>query len=1195
MTVDATSVSTQLPAAGAQFDRFAATTEASSRRATQAVARVNMSVTDLVRGAAGLTVVAAAVGTVTSALSELPQRGLAFTSEVEVAQLGMAGILRSMTAVNGQQTQWNDALRISGDIIGKLNDDALRTAASSQELVGVFQALLGPGLAARMTLDQVRELTVVGTNAVKSLGLSGGQVVQELRDLVQGGITASGSSLATALGLKDEDIAKAKASSEGLFAFLMSRLKGFKDSSESYGSTLKGSFEQLQEGATRLAADGMKPLTDEIKKALQGASDFLVVTNAAGQQQINPTLVAGLQHYAESAAKALSVGRDVVQQLWEHREAIGLLMAAYKAFRIGQWAAEAAAAVQAKMELSQADRLARVEAAASQAADAQAVTSSRAKVTALLAELAAKQASAEADVAAAAAQRAQLVATNEAIAISRAEVLAKMESARATMAQAQAQIQAAQAAGAQSFALAAVRDGTVALSAAQQRHAALMTELAVLGQQQARVNAQITATTVAQAAAQDAAAAAAGRLGAATGAASLASRSFGLVVGALGGPVGIAIMAVAGLAMWLYRLKSAADDAAKTGLQIQRAEKDAASGKVPEMRDVAAMEAELSRWKDRRDELIVSGKKSMTEWVNGAPVKSTVESLDAGIANLEERLGKVRAASTGAAQGQQQLTLTVEGARQAWRKANGDVKTSASIQEEYTQKLHGSQTAFQQYLAVLEKNGATESTIQEARKRQALDEAGLKAERDKALKSLSADGVSTEKRGLEAQIAAVEKGYKLKALAITDGMDEVDSLVKRDLMSDYAAVGRRRELQLLDLKNREDALLQKIALKRKEKDSEKEVASLQGELAELPAQRRNIDSKAARDQEELLVAPQIAQLKALRQTIDGVRDQATEQERANAVIGKAKTAVNDLTIAYLERQQAELEGSQGSTAYVAALEERIAAEKRLRAAVGAGEGLQLAQDWKDKQREEARKMSEDTRSMFIQGVNGLLSSDANVFESLGSSLRNTIISAVAGAFYDALLKDAVDNFTKLVSSELRKAISPGGDSSGASFGLSLLKGASSIYSSGLSGNAAAAAASSIGGSDTLGTMIGLMGLVKPSAKGNVFDGAAGLSSYVNTLVDRPTVFPFAKGGIGLMGEAGTEGIFPLRRDSQGRLGVIGMSGGQGGAPLHYAPTTHFHLDSRVDRGAAMADAQRLVKESDRRQFERLQRLRIAPE
>lgn len=74
---------------------------------------------------------------------------------------------------------------------------------------------------------------------------------------------------------------------------------------------------------------------------------------------------------------------------------------------------------------------------------------------------------------------------------------------------------------------------------------------------------------------------------------------------------------------------------------------------------------------------------------------------------------------------------------------------------------------------------------------------------------------------------------------------------------------------------------------------------------------------------------------------------------------------------------------------------------------------------------------------------------------------------------------------------------------------------------------------------------GLLGYVMrgftASANGNVFDGAgvqrfALGGAFTNSIVDRPTLFPFAK-GIGLMGEAGPEAIMPLRRGSDGRLGV----------------------------------------------------------
>ena len=63
----------------------------------------------------------------------------------------------------------------------------------------------------------------------------------------------------------------------------------------------------------------------------------------------------------------------------------------------------------------------------------------------------------------------------------------------------------------------------------------------------------------------------------------------------------------------------------------------------------------------------------------------------------------------------------------------------------------------------------------------------------------------------------------------------------------------------------------------------------------------------------------------------------------------------------------------------------------------------------------------------------------------------------------------------------------------------------------------------------------LSGPPMPSAKGNVFSSPA-LSAYSGSVVSTPTIFPFAK-GVGLMGEAGAEGIFPLKRGPDGKLGV----------------------------------------------------------
>lgn len=195
--------------------------------------------------------------------------GLNFARSMETNKVGMAGILSSMTTLKGENLEWNKALAISDSIIKDLNKSAIETAASSEELVGAFRALLAPGLGAGMSIDEIKSLTVTGVNAVKSMGLNSAQVVQELRDLVQGGIQPASSTLATSLGLKDADIKRAKESSEGLFKFLMKRLEGFALASKETTKTIEGMENAIQEGLVASISGAMSPVIKIYRETLE--------------------------------------------------------------------------------------------------------------------------------------------------------------------------------------------------------------------------------------------------------------------------------------------------------------------------------------------------------------------------------------------------------------------------------------------------------------------------------------------------------------------------------------------------------------------------------------------------------------------------------------------------------------------------------------------------------------------------------------------------------------------------------------------------------------------------------------------------------------------------------------------------------------------------------------------------------------
>ncbi|PYE89575.1 phage tail tape measure protein [Phyllobacterium leguminum] len=82
------------------------------------------------------------------------------------------------------------------------------------------------------------------------------------------------------------------------------------------------------------------------------------------------------------------------------------------------------------------------------------------------------------------------------------------------------------------------------------------------------------------------------------------------------------------------------------------------------------------------------------------------------------------------------------------------------------------------------------------------------------------------------------------------------------------------------------------------------------------------------------------------------------------------------------------------------------------------------------------------------------------------------------------------------------------------------------------------------------------------ANGGVFSGGNVIPFANGGVVGAPTHFPMSGGRTGLMGEAGPEGILPLRRNSQGQLGVMASGAGNSGGD---AQNVHVTVGVEVDQ------------------------------
>lgn len=123
----------------------------------------------------------------------------------------------------------------------------------------------------------------------------------------------------------------------------------------------------------------------------------------------------------------------------------------------------------------------------------------------------------------------------------------------------------------------------------------------------------------------------------------------------------------------------------------------------------------------------------------------------------------------------------------------------------------------------------------------------------------------------------------------------------------------------------------------------------------------------------------------------------------------------------------------------------------------------------------------------------------------------------------------------------------GGASSGSGIFGSLIGSVGSFFGGGAGASASTGTAVSSYGSNFLF-----------NAKGGVYDSPS-LSAFSNGIVRNPTMFAFAKGGAGIMGEAGPEAIMPLTRAPDGSLSVRAVGSG-GGQSVSSAPQVYITID-----------------------------------
>lgn len=568
-------------------------------------------------------------------------------------------------------------------------------------------------------------------------------------------------------------------------------------------------------------------------------------------------------------------------------------------------------------------------------ATAKGVGSTLAYAEALNAQRIAAIGSAEAEAAAATATTARLQATQAGIVAAREEYVARLALSNATIASSQATIQqatatlassgatlqAARSAGALSYALAAAREAgvamagasatqaaaTQALAAAERQRSIALAELAVLGQQQVRVSAQVTAATVAQTAAQTALAGATSAGGAAAG---LASRALGF----LGGPIGVITTLLGlGVTAWLA-WGSASKDA-------QKVESDAVESTTAEI--IANLDKQNQKLRERIElgkQLGLSlGQEASEGQKRQAKLGSQIADLQAG-RGIDGGAPLPEAARVALMQTLLKQYGELENRLQTEKGLKGEDAQTKSANDliEVRQRLMG---VNKQYLEDLEKYKKALDTgaISEAKYIEEVSALAKKTYDSSAAGKAAKAGEGALNDSLSAQVQAYKNADDLIIKNKQAAVEEIARLAKMGSIGELDAVDRTLEIEEAAWAKRKANFDAEIAQAAQKKNSAAEVARISGQAATAEAEyQRTVakltDDATAAQYKQLDVLDAIAKkANAARSSLEGqLYDAKGEAER----IGVTGAALGELTKKRVDDAAAALEQQAAAIAIV---------------------------------------------------------------------------------------------------------------------------------------------------------------------------------------------------------------------------------------------------------------------------------------
>lgn len=225
--------------------------------------------------------------------------------------IATAGTLMSVGKLNGNDIGWNDAFRMSTQLMKEMSDQAIMTGVSTQSLTETFRAALPAALQGGMKISQFLKLLAPLTAAGKLIALDDSTLIRDITDIMTGQ-NVSRTKLGQVLGMSGKEIQEAKAQGK-LFEYLEDRLRGEVVATQKYLETWEGRVNHLKEAVARVGGTALTGAFDVIKEDIQGIAETMVLVDQNTQQvYVRPEAVATFKAIGDTVEKIDKALKEVI-------------------------------------------------------------------------------------------------------------------------------------------------------------------------------------------------------------------------------------------------------------------------------------------------------------------------------------------------------------------------------------------------------------------------------------------------------------------------------------------------------------------------------------------------------------------------------------------------------------------------------------------------------------------------------------------------------------------------------------------------------------------------------------------------------------------------------------------------------------------------------------------------------------------